>query len=345
MSDDEKTSITGIVELADDFVIIQPRKEKSKKSWFIPLSILIIFAIILWFYYERKSPLISIILESKLTVAENVVFGMPSFLDGETIAYSKNAESGAIVLNIKQLSPAGRQFSTKPINKTEYIQPCLSPSEDKTFVLTLSQYKTPRIHSVSQNGEIQTLAQGEWASFSSDGTKIAFQKEKNGKNEIWIMNFDGSDQSSTGLKGQHPEFSPRNDHLVYDSKNKKGISIIQKVDIYDSPYIPKTLTSDKDNCMYPSFSPDGKIILFYKKGDGLWAMKNNGSKQHRVLKSGASEMLMGRISPDGKIIAICSSRGKIDIYKVKYGKIKSKSSKIDVEKLVTYIDSIKSLDS
>ncbi|MGB9596993.1 MAG: TolB family protein [Candidatus Poribacteria bacterium] len=345
MSDDEKTSIAGIVELADDFIIIQPHKKRSKKSWLVPLSLFIVFAIFVWFYYEWKSPLIEIILESKLTVAENVVFGMPFFLDNETIAYSKNAESGGVVLNIKQLSPAGRQFSTKPISKTEYLQPCLSPSEDWIFLLTLLQYKTPRIYSVTQNGEIQPIAQGEWASFSSDGTKIAFQKEKDGKSEIWIMNFDGSDQNSTGLKGQHPEFSPRSNHLIYDSKNKKGVSIIQKVDVYDSPYIPKTLTSDKDSCMYPSFSPDGKIIIFYKKGDGLWAMKRGGSKQHRVLKSGISEMLIGRISPDGKIIAICSSKGKIDVYKIRYRKIKSKRSKIDIERLIEYIDSIKRSDN
>ncbi|HGE69820.1 TPA: hypothetical protein ENX78_03220 [Candidatus Poribacteria bacterium] len=340
MSDEEKSSTAGIVELANDFIIIQPYKKRSKKSWLVPLSLLIIIGIVIWIYYEWKSPLISIILESRLTVAENVVLGMPFFLDDETIAYSKSMESGGVVLAIKQLSPAGRRFFTKPISKAEYLQPSLSLSESQIFVFTLLKYNTPRIYSVTQDGMVQALAQGEWASFSNDGKKIAFQKEKNGKSEIWIMNYDGSEQNSTGISGQHPEFSPTDDKLVFDSKGKKGISYIQIIDIYDSPYIPKILTSDKDNCMYPSFSPDGRIILFYKKGDGLWAMRSNGSKQQRILKSGKSEIVMGRISPDGKIIAVCSNKGKIDIYKVKYKKIRSRSPKIDIEKLIEYIDSI-----
>lgn len=345
MSNDERSSTAGIVELADDFVIDQPHKQRSKKSWLVPLLSLIVLIFIIWFYYEWRSPLIEIILESKLTVAENVVFGMPLFLDNETIAYSKNTESNEVVLAIKQLSPAGRQFFTKPVRKIEYVQPCLSPSEDKIFVLTVLQYKTPRIYSITQNGEVQALAQGEWASFSNDGKKIAFQREKNGKNEIWIMNFDGTGQNSTGLIGQHPEFSPKNYHLIFDSKSKKGNLQIQRIDAYDSPYISKILTSDKDNCIYPSFSPDGRIILFYKKGDGLWAMKNNGSKQQRVLKASKSEVIIGRISPNGRIIATCSNKGKLEIYKVKYRKIKSRTSEFDSERLVKYIDSIASQDS
>ncbi len=344
MPDDGRSSTAGIVELADDFIIIQPHKTRSKKSWLVPLSILTIITLIIWLYYEWKKPLIDIILESRLTVSENVVFGMPSFLDDETIAYSKTIDSGEVVLSIKQLFPAGRQFFTKPINKASNLQLCLSSPEDQVYVLTLLQYKTPTIYSITKEGIVQLLAQGEWASFSSDGKKIAFQKGKNGKNEIWIMNYDGTDQSSTGLIGQHPEFSPKDDKLIFDSKSRKGYLQIQKISIYDSPYTLKTLTSDKDNCMYPSFSPDGKIILFYKKGDGLWAMKSNGSKQQRILKSGRSEVIIGRISPNGKIIAICSSKGKLEVYSVKYKRIKSKSTKIDIESLITYIDSINKSD-
>jgi Tol biopolymer transport system component len=344
MSDEKKTSLAGIVELAHNFTIIQPRKSRTAKSWLVPLFIIIIIALSLWLYNKFTRPLIRIVTESKQVISENAVSGIPYFLDNETIVYSRNDESDSVILVFKQLSPAGRQAYTKFHRQTEYRHPTMSSSEDQTFVWILAQYKTPRIYSVNLDGTTQTLAQGEWASFSGDGTKIAFQKSNNGQTEIWIMNSDGSNQNSMGLKGQHPEFSPKKDQLVFESKNKKGSSLIQRVNIYDTPYVTKALTTDKDNCMYPSFSPDGKIILFYKKGDGLWAMKSNGSKQQRVLKSGKSETIMGRISPDGKRIAVWSSPDKLTIYKIEYKKIKPSNQKVDIERLATSIDTVNEAD-
>jgi len=354
MSNKEKlvSESSGTIELADDFVVIQPYKPKSPIRWILSLCAIVIIAIGLWYYHQLSRPLIRVILDSRQVISERASLGMPAFLDNDTLAFSRGGDSGGVVLSFKQLTPSGKQFHTKSYSKVEYLHPMmfLNASEG-SFIFTLKQYNTPRIFVLPLNGIPKELAYGEWASFSNDGKRIVFQRVSqrynDGKPEIWMMNSDGSDQKSTNLKGQRPECSPKRDRIIFEDSNSAGVSIIQTAEIRNLERSLKSLTK-KDDCLYPSFSPDGKLILFYKKGDGLWAMKSNGSRQQRILKvSRSSEIVMGRISPDGKRLAVWSGikdEGKLLLYKIEYRRIRPPNQKVDVSNLVELIDSIKRSD-
>jgi Tol biopolymer transport system component len=353
MSNEERTvsESSGAIELADNFVVIQPNKPKSPIRWILPLSIIVLIAIGLWYSYQLSRPLIRVIIDSKQIISEKALLDMPSFVDNDTVAFSRDGDSGGVVISFKQLNPSGKQFFTKSYSKVEYLHPVMSLNVSEVLLMfTIKQYNTPRIYSLPLNGTPREIAYGEWASSSKDGKNIVFQRisqrYNNEKPEIWIMNTDGSDQKSTNLKGRHPECSAKRDQLAFEGNNS-SISSIQITKIENPEQNLKILTK-KDNCLYPSFSPDGKLILFYKKGDGLWVMKNNGSRQQRIIKaSKSSEIMMGRISPDGKRLVVWSgtkNEGKLSIYKIKYRNIRPSKQKIDVSSLAELIDSIKLSD-
>ena len=338
MSNEEKAS--GSIELADDFVVIQPYKPKSPLRWILSLCVIIIIAVGLWYFYQLSRPLILVILDSRQVISERALQDMPSFLDNDTLAFSRNGN-----LSFRQLNPSGKQFFTKTQSKADYLHPIIST--EGLFMFTLKQYNTPRIYVLPLNGTPKELAYGEWASFSNNGKKIIFQRYNNRNTEIWIMNSDGSDQKSTNLKGNHPEYSPKRDQIIFERNKPVSIISIQTTEI-ESPEKSLKILTKKDDCLYPSFSPDGKMILFYKKGDGLWVMKSNGARQQRILKaSKSSEIMMGRISPDGKRLAVwvgTKDEGKLSVYKIESRKIRPSNQKIDANSLIELIDSIKSSD-
>ncbi|MDQ1328493.1 MAG: hypothetical protein QG641_1778 [Candidatus Poribacteria bacterium] len=354
MSNEERTipGSSGTIELADDFVVIQPYKPKSPMRWILPLCIIVVIVIGLWYSYQLSRPIIRVIIDSKQIISEKALLDIPSFIDNDTLVFSRSGDSGGVMLSFKQLNPSGKQFYTKSYSKVEYLHPMMSPDvSEGLLIFTIKQYNTPRIYASPLNGTPRELAYGEWASSSKDGKKIVFQRisqrYSNEKPEIWVMNTDGSDQKSTNLKGRHPECSTKRDQLVFEGNNPASISSIQITKIENPERNLKILTK-KDDCLYPSFSPDGKLILFYKKGDGLWVMKNNGLRQQRIIKgSRSSEIMMGRISPDGKRLVVWSgtkNEGKLSIYKIEYRNIRLSKQKADVSNLVELIDSIKGSD-
>jgi TolB protein len=82
--------------------------------------------------------------------------------------------------------------------------------------------------------------------WSPDGTQIAFRFERNDDPEIWLMNADGSDRRRL-TRGLSPAWFPTARKIVYASPGE----------IPCPPGLPHT-----DGGEYPSWSPDGKRIIF-----------------------------------------------------------------------------------
>jgi len=329
---------SGIVEFSEDFVVIQP--VKRKKPWLaIFFAIVIICSTALAYYYNSSRPIIQVIPESKELFSERVVSGIPTFMDNGLILFIRRSGNDRNEVVFKKISLFGEEIAAKAQEGTEYLQAAFSyRDEDKqVLALVLNKHSTPRVAAVSVDKDPAIISYGEYPNFSPDGNKIVFNK----KGDIWIMNVDGSSQRPSGLKGHHPEWSPVKDEIVFESdKNKK--SVIQVVSTSEKSK-PEALTSQKDSCMYPSFSPDGKVILYFKKGDGLWAMKQDGSRKVRVLRS-TSETVMGRISLDGKQLVVWSgnrNEGKLWVYDIKYKRIRPPERRINVQKLAILAGSIK----
>lgn len=347
MSHDKDQNSGKKIELADDFIIIQPIVKRSKiKSFIVFLVVFSVVVIILFFYYVSSHPLLIVMTDTKQVLSENVLPGLPVFLDNQTIIYCQKDSSDGSRIVFKRITPFEEEKLIYSDNNTEYLNPTFTygkPNEQK-IAFTIRRYNTPRIVCIPMDGKPSVLSYGEWPSFSKDGDLIAFHKDIDSQSEIWIMNSNGTGQKSTNLKGRRPECSPIKDEIVFESIRSEKESIIKIASIEDFGKT-RSLTKEKDFCLYPSFSPDGNLVVFFKKGSGLCVVKSDGSKQEKILKiDHPAEVMIGRISPDGRKLVVWSGKdneGKMHIYNIKYKKIRPPEKKINIDKLVILLENIK----
>lgn len=105
-------------------------------------------------------------------------------------------------------------------------------------------------------------------SWSPDGSKIAFNTNRDGTWEIYVMNSDGSNPTRlTHSAGSwFPSWSPDGSRIVYCSKGsghtRPSISIMNA----DGSNMYELIQDDENSLWRPTWSPDGKYITWVKTG-------------------------------------------------------------------------------
>lgn len=154
------------------------------------------------------------------------------------------------------------------------------------------------------------------------GTKIAFQSTRDGNQQIYIMNEDGSGQTrltrNTANDG-YPAWSPDGRKIAFAS-DRTGT---WQVFVMNADGGGQTdLTRNVANDGYPSWSPDGRKIVFASKRDSpipdkydnIYVMDADGSNVIRLTNI-VAEDVHPAWSPDGQKIAFASDRdGHREIY-------------------------------
>lgn len=148
-------------------------------------------------------------------------------------------------------------------------------------------------------------------------SQIAFTSDRTGSREVWIMDYDGSNQrqiTTLGALTLTPSWSPDGERLAYTSF-LKGTS-----DIYVSSRRGGgrvRLRTGVNLNTSPVFSPDGREIAFVGAVDGnpdIYVIRADGSNMRR-LTSGSSIESTPSWSPTGRQLAFTSSRnGTPQIY-------------------------------
>lgn len=107
--------------------------------------------------------------------------------------------------------------------------------------------------------------------WSPDGSKIMFRSRRVDTNgELWIMNSDGTGQKrlTSGPGYEYAgEFSPNGRQIVFEriGVNQSTSIFLMKAAPESSTNVPKAIKPDDgfgSDAYYPSFSPDGKKIVF-----------------------------------------------------------------------------------
>jgi Tol biopolymer transport system component len=138
---------------------------------------------------------------------------------------------------------------------------------------------------------ISSVAANSLPRFSPDGTKIAFESERSGYDEIWVCNSDGSNPTAiTSLRGYSgsPRWAPDSRFLAFDYRGK-GYSQIFVADVTAGTARSLSIFPDADNVV-PSWSQDGKSIYFASKRMGesfqIWKAPVTGGVPVQVTKQG-----------------------------------------------------------
>lgn len=150
------------------------------------------------------------------------------------------------------------------------------------------------------------------AGTSPDGTKIAFNSDKDGNDEIYTMDFepDRVDQflSENERLLQTPSFSRDGKSLVYSSEKPDKTGELRILDIESKN--SRLIVSTSSGSNYPQFSPDGKKIAFHQEVDGRWdvfTIISDGTDLRNLTLNSASDSIPNW-NIDGKKIMFRTNR-------------------------------------
>lgn len=122
--------------------------------------------------------------------------------------------------------------------------------------------------------------------------KVVFETDRDGNNEIYSMNPDGSGQArltNDSAYDSSPVWSPDGTKVIFTS-DRSGNSDIFVMNADGSNQTNLTNTAADDS--YPIWSPDGTKIAFLSYPDGnfeIYVMNADGSGQTRLTNNAASE--------------------------------------------------------
>ena len=172
----------------------------------------------------------------QLTDGSGVVWGSRWSPDGKRIAFADKDAKGVLHVFVMNADGSGRRQVTHFADSEGQAQmPWWSPDGLKLAVQSGAKDQPAHIWIVEiSTGAARKLAaheqpyQDEVPAWFSDGKRIAFQSDRTGKMEVWVMNADGS--APRQVTKASADAVGRVDHLVYATPDLElGIDTIEKM--------------------------------------------------------------------------------------------------------------------
>ena len=123
-------------------------------------------------------------------------------------------------------------------------------------------------------------------SYSPDGRRIVFESDRSGGQQLYVMNADGGDQQRISFGGGRyatPVWSPRGDLIAFTR-----IAGSFRIGIMSPSGSGERLLTDSWQDEGPSWSPNGRVVTFFRSGRGgagkadLWSVDLTGVNERRI---------------------------------------------------------------
>ena len=235
----------------------------------------------------------------------------------------------------QQILVGGQQFRRVPVSGGEHTAtaipylpgPVNFPSLRGNLLaysegwVTANIWKLVLRDSSSAEGEptklIASTRQQAAASFSPEGSQVAFQSDRSGSWEIWKSNRDGSNAVQlTNFQGPltgTPRWSPDGRQIAFDSR-ARGISEIYVISANGGA--PRQITNNLAGNEVPGWSRDGQWLYYSSNRDGvtnIWKMPAAGGAEHRVTTNGG---IYAAESNDGEYVYYSRSQTDPTLWRV-----------------------------
>ena len=175
-------------------------------------------------------------------------------------------------------------------NAATTFAPRFSP-DGKSILFSMATAGNTDLYRVSSSGgtpQRLTTSPGidTGGSYSPDGRRIVFESDRSGGQQLYIMNADGSDQQRISFGGGRyatPVWSPRGDLIAFTR-----IAGSFRIGIMSSSGGNERLLTDDWQDEGPSWSPNGRVITFFRSGRGgegtaaVWSVDLTGVNERRV---------------------------------------------------------------
>ncbi|MBX7151012.1 hypothetical protein K1X84_05190 [bacterium] len=142
-------------------------------------------------------------------------------------------------------------------------------------------------------------------SYSPDGSKIVYSSRKDGSEEIWKMDADGSNKTQLTFNNsslnRRPRFSPDGNHIsFYSTLWKNGIDSLQVFTMDANGGNLDTITSFGNN-YDPAWSPDGTKLIYAKRTSlsksYIYIINTDGSGETRLISDRRAYYPVWRMKP------------------------------------------------
>jgi Tol biopolymer transport system component len=161
-------------------------------------------------------------------------------------------------------------------------------------------------------GQVQNLsnnpADDEHPAWSPDGTRIAFDSNRTGQKQVFVMKANGSDTSEIPGEALEPAWSPDSSDLVAAGKTKLLI-------VHLSDSTTREISTGQPAPEWPAWSPDGASIAFSARSRIFLVSSQGGAV--RPLTDGTRAAAHPAWRSDGSIAFECDCGSGIQIVRMR----------------------------